>query len=223
MATAASFPTTDSEFVTYSNKAVPHLIANKVRLKVTNTNANLINTKLVELKAVWLKSEDTTQSTQLITGQKDKRIKEMTNLLKAIYADIPQSALTDEDKKKLNISDRKPQGDRPKITTAPHVDLKVGDGGTIKVTCRVESDSTRASRHEDADVIEMAYQLGGDAPAGASETSLKQTFNKAIHTLHFDVAKYAKKDLFAFFRWRNNVDPEKSSPWSQRMNIVISN
>ena len=224
MAGAATFPTTQAENVSYAKDVVPYLIANKVRLSITNENTGIMNAKLTEVDAIWTQHEDPLQKgNEIINEKTGKRINEMLDILDDVYDDIPQSALTEDDKKKLRIFDKKPKGTRPKITTAPFSDLKVGDGGTVKVTNRVESDSERASRHEDAEQIEMAYQIGGTAPVGASGTTLRQTFTKAIHTLQFDVNENSGKTLYAFFRWRNAVNPEKSSPWGQIMTIVISN
>lgn len=224
MAREASFPIIQSKFVNYANGAVPYLITNKTRLSITSTNTGLMNGKLTELNAVWQKSIDPLQTGPVVNKEKVKKIKELTDIFKSVYGDIPQSALTDKDKAKLRIFDPKVKGKRPKMTTAPYMDLKAADGGNIIITSKVASDSDRASLHKDAERIEMRYQIGGSEPQGPEAEGLKfTTFKKAIHTKQFNVNEDAGKKLYAFFRWGNAVTPAKSSPWSQVMNIIIGN
>jgi hypothetical protein len=112
---------------------------------------------------------------------------------------------------------------RPQITTAPFVDLKGDEGAFILITCRVQSDANRANMHKDADVIEVKYALlATDAPPPTSPEECPDTelSPKAIFRLSAGMANAGKR-LYGYLRWRNNSEPEKSSPWNQRVTVIV--
>lgn len=112
---------------------------------------------------------------------------------------------------------------RPKIKTAPYVDLKGLEGAVTQVTCRVESDSTRSSMHPDADEIEMKYILVGandPAPVGPEACPNSKDSKKAIFQLSSGVPNAGKR-LYAYLRWHNVSEEAKSGPWSQVDTIIV--
>jgi len=113
---------------------------------------------------------------------------------------------------------------RAPITEAPVTDLKGGDGCTVKFTHRVTSDASRSSIHPAADGVETKWVLlDANAPAPASPAACPNTefSSKAIHTMDFEIEDAGKR-LHTFSRWRNTSEPQKSSPWGQRMTVVLS-
>lgn len=124
---------------------------------------------------------------------------------------------------KMRLREKNP-GPRPAITTAPAVGLKAGGGGIVIITCRVESDSDRASMHPHADNIEMRYILtsvDAQPPTGPEECIHTYTSTRAIFRFEGGVGHPGKR-LYAFLRWNNGSDKDKSGPWSQIVTIVIS-
>ncbi len=224
MAGSATFFTTQAENVSYAKDIVPYLIDNKVRLSITNENTGLMNAKLTEVDAIWAQHEDPLQKGNEIINEKTvKRIDEMLDILEDVYDDIPQSALTEDDKKKTRIFDNKPRGERQEIKTVPFVNLLPESSATIEITCRVEKDNTRASLHKDADLIEACYKIGdkADEPTTPADCTTTITFTRAKFRLKLDLAN-ATKRIFMYVRWKNTVDVEKSSGWSRMENAVIT-
>jgi hypothetical protein len=110
---------------------------------------------------------------------------------------------------------------RPAITTSPSIKLKALEGGRIKLTCRVESDSSRASMHPDADAVEVRYIVGTATPATPADCPNMTIKSKATFTLNMNLADAGKK-LYCFTRWINTSDETKSGPWNTVSSVVIS-
>ena len=103
------------------------------------------------------------------------------------------------------------------------MDFKGEDGGIILVTCRVESDSTRASMNPDADFIQMKYIIGDeDAPPPTTAEDCPSTFTSKSAIFRFDAAaSMPGQRMHAFLRWQNDTELSKSGPYSQRETIII--
>lgn len=130
--------------------------------------------------------------------------------------------VSDGDRVSLNITvkdgGRTP---RPAITTSPSIKLKALEGGRIKFTCRVESDSSRASIHPEADAIEVRYLIGTATPAIPADCPNMTIKSKATFTLNLNLTDAGKK-LYCFTRWINTSDENKSGPWNTVSSVVIS-
>ncbi|MBI4723127.1 MAG: hypothetical protein HY769_09085, partial [Candidatus Stahlbacteria bacterium] len=120
----------------------------------------------------------------------------------------------------LKVRDTEPTS-RAAITVAPCVMLKSGAGATIQVRCRGAEDSTKASRHENADAIELRYKIGDAAPVSPANCTDTVIFTRAIHTLKLDIADAGKR-FYGFLRWKNTTDDAKSGPWSTRHQATIA-
>lgn len=137
-------------------------------------------------------------------------------------ASSPEITANDRAVFNIKLRDDEPTA-RTKITTSPYVDFKAEDGGTVLITCSVAHDSDRPSMHPNADVIEMKYivlEENTPPPSVADDCPNTYMATKAISRFE-GVANQPGKRVHAFLRWRNNVEPAKSSPWSQRMTIII--
>ena len=163
--------------------------------------------------------------TKTITKLKDQLKVEITDLLRLIYKDIPESKLTQGDRNILRIFKRDTTpSERPAVATAPFVDLKVLDGGRVKFTCRVEKKAKRSSRHPDADFAEVRYMLttlSAPAPADPNALAGRHDSKRATFTIDFGVPNAGKR-LFCFVRWAVTGNTEKSGPWAQVSTTVIS-
>jgi hypothetical protein len=219
-----SIPTQDGDFNTYIKLAIPYLQANDARLGVSGPNVNEMVGKLNDWNILYPKTQDDTRVTPVLINEKNDLRDEIEDLLREVFDDIPESALTDADRGKLKLPKRDDVGTpRPAITTVPFVNLLSRSSATIQVRCRVEEDSNRASRHEHADVIELCYLIGGedDAPASPDECNKTITFKRALHRIKLDIAD-ARKTFYSFTRWKNTSDDSKSSGWSRLESAVIT-
>lgn len=226
-----SLTLSDKKFNEFVNEAVPHMDSNRVRLGITVANRDVLKNLHDDPAAgtgwlqIWPQSQSDNLRTRTITGLKDTLKEDITELMRDIYKDIPESVLTEEDRNVLRIFERDTiPSDRPAVATAPFVDLKVLDGGRVKFTCRVEKKAKRGSRHQDADFAEVRYtltSLGAPTPADPLALVNRHDSKKATFTIDFGVPNAGKR-LFCFVRWAVTGNAEKSGPWAQVMTTVIS-
>jgi hypothetical protein len=118
------------------------------------------------------------------------------------------------DKNQLNIPERDAvPTERAAMDKAPSVDMRVMEGGNIKVRVQTETDATRPSMHPDADAIEVRYKIGEPEPAIAKDCAEISTSTKAMFTLSLGDGQ-AGKTIYAFVRYINISEPAKSSPYT---------
>ena len=150
-----NFDLTDSEFNDFVNESVPYLVTNQSRLTVSSANLDTLNNLYDDPAGVngwiqiWPKSQSINQRTQTITSRKDTLRVDITEILRIIYKDIPESVLIKDDRDVLRIFERDAvPTERAAIETSPFVDLKTLDGANVKFTCRVVKKNKRASKHK---------------------------------------------------------------------------
>lgn len=231
----------DPKFDLYINGTADHLLltpggsstpANWERLLLTSAE----NTLWQDFKDDWNDKYGTVKTNKL-NGISDINATKAKNKAKADFIDWVTKpgankldfigngpAATNNDRTVFNIKlrDETPTA-RTKITTSPYVDFKSEDGGVILVTCQVEKVSDRPSMHPAADVIEMKYiVMDEDATPPSTVAGCPGTYiaTKAISRFE-EAADQPGKRVHAFLRWRNNTEPAKSSPWSQRETVII--
>lgn len=109
---------------------------------------------------------------------------------------------------------------REKIEDQLAVSAECMGGSFIKFRCRRNEDETRASMHKLADVIELRYSISETPPT--NPILLNGLYStKAIFTEAFGEENIGKK-VFYWARWRNNISPNLSGPWSELGQIAIS-
>lgn len=222
MARRGIFPTKDAEFHTYINNAIPYMNVHRTRLQISPGNNSAQLAKLAEWNVLFPKTQDKTLRTTALTEEKNNLRDEIEDLMRSVFADIPESVLTDADRNTLNLKKRDPiPTAREKITTTPYPRMFPLKGGQVKITARVESDATRSSMHPEADSIEMRYTIGDTAPGSAGETTDKKVYKGAVNIFDFG-QENATKRLYAFFRWKNESNESNSGPWSDMVQTVIA-
>lgn len=96
-------PSKDADFNDYVVNAVPYLNANKTRLGVSTANMTELQSLFTQWNTVYPKSQNRDLRTRAITAQKKQLRLQMSALLRKIYRDIPQSALTVSDRETLGL------------------------------------------------------------------------------------------------------------------------
>jgi hypothetical protein len=218
----------DSLFNSYINNTADYLAAgapatNGVRLGLTPTEVTAWDTRRDSWNTNYALYTDDNTRTKTITdtknNQKDDFIDFATPLLNRMAT---SAAITLADRNTLNLKERDTVSTaRPAITTAPTVKAKAAAGATINFECRVESDSSRTSRHPDSDAAEVRYIVGTTPPANPAACTRSHISAKARFTLELDIADAGKK-LYAFVRWVNLSDASKNGPWSAMVVVTIT-
>lgn len=107
------------------------------------------------------------------------------------------------------------------ITEQCFASIKPLGGGMLRLSCRIQQDTKRASLPEQADAIQVAVKIGEPPPAGHKDGTEVILLTKATGT-HDLGADNAGKTGYAFFRWYNTRYPQFAGPWSVRVSFVIA-
>lgn len=230
MADGGQIPVVLAEFNTFVNRVIPYMAdaANQDRLGVSDDNKDLMEEKLGDSTAggswiyLWGLTSSETTATKPLRKSRDDLIKVLSALIRDVYDDIPESALTNDDRATLLIPKRDTTpSDRPAITDRPNLKLIVKGGASFIVENRVDKDQTRPSMHPDADFIELAYIIQPTPPANVNETNKVEVLSKAREVLTLDPATAGQK-FHCYSRWVNKTDRAKSSPYTRIHSAVIS-
>jgi len=133
---------------------------------------------------------------------------------------IPNSNISKSTKETLGFnvpSDERHE--RPVIEDTVFGKMDAQAGSRMEFICRTTSDASRPSMHPDADAVEVRYAIDQE-PATVDEAMNKELSTKA----HFFIllsAAFAGKKIYAYLRWRNNSNPEKSGPWGDVLQTII--
>ncbi len=130
--------------------------------------------------------------------------------------------ITNQQRSDMGVpNENKERAARPKITTSPFAEVNAEDGSVMHIKCRVEADSTRSSRHPDADGMEIIYEVGKTPPASIKECINVVVSKKATIRISIDPDQAGNK-MFFYVRWVNLSDDSKSGPLSKLYQSVIS-
>jgi hypothetical protein len=214
------FPAADADFSTYTDDAVPYLTTNATRLGVSKDN----NTLLTGLQGQWddnqVKITDDTQRTPAVVATKNKLRQQIEKALRNVYADIPQSALTDDDRAVLHLKARDTHGTRvPPMNHAPV--MTMGGMEHLQHTLRFQNSSTSDSKAmPERQKIYLEYFIGsaGLAPATIAFANGKNIskFKAAVVFTEADAGQTC------YYRCCYENTHGERSPWSATLSAVIS-
>jgi len=200
MGNQSRIPAKDADFNNYVNTAIPYLSANKTRLALTTTsqtNLTSVSALLTTAGTGWnsiypLSQNPATATSSIIAGKTTIR-NQIEIMIRAIYADIPKSVLTQVDRDTLNISlpsDSHTAAAKP--TSVPS--LTVTERGHLSVTFSfldvVHSQNlTNVPDAESINLVSAFLPAGTIAPVGFPQesdfhyvASLGKSFYKRSYT-----------------------------------------
>jgi len=98
-------------------------------------------------------------------------------------------------------------------------------GGDMKFSCRTGHDSSRASKAEGADSVQLAFLIADTVDvfkATPSDLGMKtEAFTRAQFIFHAGAANVGKR-MIVFTRWFNTKHPQLAGPWSAVRMVVIA-
>lgn len=211
------FPSTDGEFNMYVTVAVPYIILNRARLLVSEFNQTLLGATLRDWNDTYPLSQDINTRTKTATDNKDAARVAITEALRSTYGDIPQSALTNEDRNTLRLEARntartpspvpntRPVGQVNTSNRLEHVISFTDDGGAharpkgvrgCQIWCKVGEPVVNLD--------ELSY-LGTDT---SSPFIQRYGVDKAGKTIHY------------WLRWENTRG--EVGPWSNVVTATVT-
>ncbi|WP_432670919.1 hypothetical protein [Flavobacterium sp. SM2513] len=117
MPTRKPFPSKESELNTYFKLVVAYLTLHINRLHVSETNKTLINELYNEWFILYPLSKNLYERTTMIVTNKNRVRDSLMNTLRKVFADIPKSELTLQDRLTLHLPERKSNRSAPVIPT----------------------------------------------------------------------------------------------------------
>jgi len=234
----ARVPQPDDLFNIYLKATAAYLLVTNPGMAVANWNRlGLLNAENDQWQAYW---NDWNTKYQKVVTEVEQSIRNSTsidekNKAKADFTDW----VTDPALNKLNRI-----GASPNVTTQDravfHIalrdetitthtapiaaemffSLKPISGGDMRIRCREDEDSSKASIPQEADGLELRWKIGGDAPNSVEDCNEKEIFTEALSTHNFGAGNTAKK-IFAYGRWIDTTNKNRSGPWSAQVQSVI--
>ena len=235
MATSTRIPRGIEDFDKWIVKSTPYLavgtpVTNGERLGLLPAEITDWNAVLTEWTPLHVKYDDETNSRTravknhlLLIIERMVDMDQTNHLLDRIAA---SANVTIEDLGIFNING----GEFPKLTrtvpTSRIVDvvyptITALGGGSMSFKCYGKS-SQRASIPDDADSVQILYQIGNTPPTlEEAENMKKEMSTKAIFTIDFGLNN-SHKNLYSFLRWNSSKHPELAGPWSElQTNFIL--
>ena len=237
---APNFPTKNISIDNYFTVVLKHMIANKVRLQIEQTKldefTNLYGDNTTPDTWAYVSGcyFDVTKRTKVVTTTLRRLNKQMKQVLMDIYANIPVSLWTTEDR---STFERK-KGDYKKkyskaitpISEQCYVSVQNFGGGLVKFRCKTIHDSSRPSLAKGASGVEIAMKIADvelitEKDGSKKVISLtgnwkepekapkKELSTKARFTADIGFENIGRKCEF-FARWVNLRRPKLNGPWT---------
>jgi len=211
------FPSKETDLNIYFNVVVPYLLENRTRLLISQANQDLIDLKLVAWNEIFPQSQNDNTKTKTIIQIKDGAKEELMTALRAVYADIPASIWTLEDRNTLNVHERSTtRTPAPVPTTVPI--------GQVDTSRRLEH--TISFTNEDGSLAkpfgvrgcQIWYKIGTPA-VDPSELSFMFTDTSSPHIHQFN-GEHVGKNVYYWLRWENTRG--ETGPWSDVVMATIT-
>jgi len=244
MAKQKAFPTTHEGKNSYYTAVLAYLLLNATRLQVSSDRMDALTALMGNISTpnTWVflwaqyilkrgkRTGDVIDTLNILVAQ-------IESLLAEIYHNIPEELWTVSDRSAF----QRKTGARAARTvhTEPIADLcyvllKAQGGGGVKAKCRTNEDSTRASKPELADAVEIAWRIDPPEPdpenvgktkfyrikAPNDGTTLK-IFTKASFTGKFG-AENAGSMVQGYARWTNTKHPNLAGLWTGPYSIILT-
>lgn len=179
-----------------------------------------------EWVAIYAKHTDAAMRNSTVVAEKEDVRKRFT---KFTYNHLVRAqsltTITAADREVFRIPLRKKTNTkRASIHDAPFVQFYNKPGGRLEVRARVMGAAGRAHIHPLADCMEIRYialPIGAQPPEVWSECMELESTTKAISILKLKPDQLGKK-IYAFCRWANRSEHEKSGPWSTRIEAIVA-
>ena len=128
MPTRKPFPSKENELNTYFKLVVAYLTLHFSRLNVSEANKTLINELYDEWFIFYPLSQDHYKRSTMIVANKNRLRDSLITALRTVFADIPTSALTLQDRLTLRLTERKSTRSAPvRPTTHPIGQIYTGN------------------------------------------------------------------------------------------------
>lgn len=217
MPNQSPFPSKDAELNLYFEEAVTHLLEFKERLNVSKEHQEQLPVYYDAWKVVFPLSQNKNTKTMTIVDNKNIAKENLKVALRTIYADIPQSALTTEDRNVLGIAARSTSRTPSPIPSS----RPVGQVSTINRLEHTISFIDESGNHAKPQGVRgcQIYCKEGEPITDIDELSYIATDTKSPYVHKFAVDK-AGKTMHYWLRWENTRG--EVGPWGNVVTATVT-
>lgn len=220
MPNSKPFPSKEADLNNYFILAVGYLTtaANATRLLVSTANQTALTSQLSTWQTAYALTTNANTKTKTATENKDIAKNALMVTLRAVYGDIPNSALTTTDRNTLNLpeaSDSRTPAPVPTSKPIAQVDTSQRLQHTISFTNEDGSVAKPAGVHG----CQIWMKVGGTAPTDPSELSYVATDTATPYVLKFK-GEDAGKNVYYWLRWENTRG--EAGPWSDAVMATVT-
>ncbi|WP_396155448.1 hypothetical protein [Flavobacterium macrobrachii] len=217
MPNSKPFPSKEADLNSYFQIAVPYLLENRIRLLISQANQDLISLKLEAWNEIFPQSQNSNTKTKTIIQIKDGAKEELMTALRAVYADIPASIWTLEDRNTLNVHERSTtRTPAPVPTTVPIG--QVNTSRRLEHTISFTNEDGSSAKPFGVHGCQIWYKIGTPA-VDPSELSFMFTDTSSPHIHQFN-GEHVGKNVYYWLRWENTRG--ETGPWSDVVMATIT-
>lgn len=215
------FPDREADLNQYFQNAVPYVsfAANASRLGISETNLKELGIHFGAWNESFPASQNPDLATKTVVDKKNIAKEGVKAIFRKIFNDIPESALTSQDRNTLNLAAPNPtRGRNPRPTTKPKG--SVDTSKHLEHTVHFFDENTPNSRAKPDGVrgCQIWCKIGSPA-ADPSELSYLATDTASPYVVHFNGAD-AGKVVYYWLRWENTRG--EVGPWSDVIMATVS-
>lgn len=217
MPTQKPFPSKEADLNLYFQAAVPYLTVNSTRLLVSAGNKATIGLQLTAWNTIYPQSQNANTRTKSIVENKDIAKENLIKTLRTIFADIPQSALTVEDRNTLNL----PAKDGSRTPAAVPTTVPIGQVNTnrrLEHTILFTNEDGTQAKPTGVRGCQIWYNIG-EAPTDPSQLKFMATDTASPYIYKFS-GDDAGKNVYYWLRWENTRG--ETGPWSDVVMATIT-
>ncbi len=215
------FPSKEADRNSYYNAAAPYILvpANTTRFGVSATNKNNLTTGLASWNTAFGLTQNPDTCTKTAIENKNVADKNMQTVMRAIFNDIPESVLTNQDRTTLNLPvTDKHSTPAPVPSTRPNVMINAANRLEHGLSVKDESTPNSSAKPDGVRGCQIWMKVGGEAPADVKEMRYVATITKSPFINHFDGAD-AGKVIYYWARWENTRS--ETGPWSTMVAATV--
>jgi len=235
MAGKTRVPTTIPQFNTYINTTDNHIAAvsdpgpppvtNGQRLGLSAENITDWHDQRVFWRdTLYPKYSNPDTKTKTVNQQVKNFMKEFSEFTRPLLTAMSvHPDATEQDEAIFNFVITRDDPTRPTtpIQEQCFASIKPLGGGMVRLSCRSQQDTQRASLPPGADSVQVADKIGEPPPSHPEDGTEITLITKATSTQELG-PEHVGTRVYAFFRWFNTKYPDLAGPWSERVSFVVA-
>jgi hypothetical protein len=217
MPTSKPFPSKESELNIYFQNSGGYLNTNSARLLVSAANKTLLTSQLATWNVAYPLSQNPDTRTATTIDNKNVARDKLMATIRQIFADIPASVLTDQDRNVLGISAPNTTRSRNPVPVTKPI-AQVDTSNRLEHIISFTDEDGSSAKPDGVRGCQIWIKIGS-AATDPSELSYIATDTRSPYIYTFD-GKDAGKVACYWLRWENTRG--ETGPWSDAVMATIT-